>query len=318
MKNKLPPAIFFVLLAITFLLIAAHRYLHLTVPLGAGLSSFSSAVSSDPTSSLTTYVEISPPARSLNLLPDYQLVDSDNTVRLSKLSGIVFHPERQTFFAVSDKGYIFELAPDGTLIYEKEIDRKLDFEGITFSPVSGLLYIAIEGQEAILEVSPETLEAGHKIPIDLVFEGKVLLTAKGKGVEGITFVPTSDGVPKGTFYLVNQSDEFEGIDASIVFEIVIEDTVTGPVARIVRYFPLGVTDMSGIHYISNGDQLLIISDANNMMFLVSLSGEVLEVWPLPGDSQEGVTIDEDGFLYIAQDKKSQLLKFRPRNAPAPN
>jgi hypothetical protein len=53
------------------------------------------------------------------------------TISLGKLSGVVFHPQRQTLFAVSDKGHVIEFEPDGTLVQQKLVRKKDDFEGIT-------------------------------------------------------------------------------------------------------------------------------------------------------------------------------------------
>lgn len=249
----------------------------------------------------------------------YETVDNFGQAKSDKLSGIIFYPRRKTLFAVSDNGRIIELKTDGTLIQRKQIRKKADFEGITYSPATGMLYVAIEGEEIILEVNPETLEAARDIPIDRMFEGGILLSPEGNGIEGITFVPTSDGATNGSFYLVNQSDELGGTDPSIVFEVEINhaapprgaSTTNESKARIIRYFSVGVTDLSGIHYVPSSHRLLIISDANNLLLEVSLTGQVLETYPLPGKKQEGITRDEEGSLYIAQDTKEALLKFTP-------
>lgn len=256
----------------------------------------------------------------------YEMVDNFGQAKSEKLSGIVFYPQRTTLFAVSDNGRIIELKTDGTLIQKKQIRKKVedarqgaDFEGITYSPATEMLYVAIEGEETILEVNPETLEIERDIPIDRMFEGGILLSPEGDGIEGITFVPASDAATNGSFYLVNQSDELEGTDPSIVFEVEINHTApprsASPTneskARIIRYFSVGVTDLSGIHYVPSSRRLLIISDANNLLLEVSLTGQVLETYPLPGKKQEGITIDEEGSLYIAQDRKEAPLKFTP-------
>lgn len=226
-----------------------------------------------------------------------------------KLSGIVFYPKRKTLFAVSDNGRLSEIKTDGTLIQKEEIRKKADFEGVTYSPATEMLYIAVEGEEIILEVDPETLEAKRDIPIDRMFEGQVLLSPDGNGIEGITFVSAGDGATHGSFYLVNQSDELVGSDPSIVFEVEIDHTANEPKARIRRHFSVGVTDLSGIQYTPSGRRLLIISDANNLLLEVSLEGQVLETYEIPGKKQEGITVDENGFLYIAQDRDEALMKF---------
>lgn len=241
----------------------------------------------------------------------YKMVDDFGQAKSDKLSGLVFYPQRKTLFAVSDNGRIIELKTDGTVIQKKQLRKKADFEGITYNPATEMLYIAIEGEEIILEVNPETLEAERDIPIDRMFEGDILLSPEGDGIEGITFVPASDGATNGSFYLVNQSDELGGTDPSVVFEVEINHAVDEPKARITRYFSVGVTDLSGIHYVPSSRRLLIISDANNLLLEVSLTGQVIETYPLPGKKQEGITTDEEGSLYIAQDAKEAPLKFTP-------
>ena len=241
----------------------------------------------------------------------YQAVDGFDKAKSDKLSGIVFYPGRETLFAVTDNGRIIEIKTDGTFIRRKQIREKADFEGITYSPTTGMLYVAVEGEEVILEVNPETLKAERDVPIDRMFEGDVLLSPEGNGIEGITFVPASDGATNGSFYLTNQSNELGGPDPSIVFEAEIDHATGEPKARIIRYFSVGVTDLSGIHYVPASGHLLIISDSNNLLLEVSLAGQVLKTHPLPGKKQEGITMDGDGFLYIAQDDKEAPLKFSP-------
>jgi uncharacterized protein YjiK len=239
----------------------------------------------------------------------YRAVDDFGKAKSDKLSGIVFHPGRETLFAVIDNGRIIEIKTDGTFIRRKQVREKADFEGITYSPTTDMLYVAIEGEEVILEVDPETLEAERDVPIDRMFEGDVLLSPEGNGIEGITFVPASGGATNGSFYLVNQSKELRGRDPSIVFEAEIDRATNKPQARITRYFSVGVTDLSGIHYAPSSGRLFIISDSNDLLLEVSLTGQVLETYPLPGKKQEGITIDGDGFLYIGQDAKEAPLKF---------
>lgn len=241
----------------------------------------------------------------------YKQVDSFGEVKAGRLSGVVSYPPRRTVFAVSDEGRIIEIETDGSLIQKKQLRKKADFEGITYSPATEMLYIAIEGDEVILEVNPETLEIVRDIPIDRAFEGSVLLAPEGCGIEGITFVPSSKSTTDGTFYLVNQSHELEGTDSSIIFEVDVSNVAGKPIARILRYFSVGVTDLSGIYYVPAHRHLFVISDTNDVLLVVSLSGQILDIYSLPGKKQEGITLDEDNFLYIAEDAKNTLLKFKP-------
>ncbi len=244
----------------------------------------------------------------------YEKVGDLGETKSDKFSGIVFYPPRETILAVTDNGQIIEIKTDGSFIRRKLVRSKADFEGITYSPATEMLYVAVEGEEVILEVNPESLEAVRDLPIDRMFGGDVLLSPEGNGIEGITFVPASESPANGSFYLVNQSDELAGPDPSIVIEVEIDHAASEPQARIIRFFSVGVTDLSGIQYAPSSHRLLIVSDGNNLLLEVDLTGQVLETYPLPGKKQEGVTVDGDGFLYIAQDDDTALLKFTPLDA----
>jgi hypothetical protein len=249
-------------------------------------------------------VDIGPQASSYELVADFAGEESD------KLSDIVFYPPRETLFAVRDNGQIVEIKSDGSLIREQEIREDADFEGITYNPDTGLLYVVVEGEEIILEINPETLGVTQIFLIDRSFEGKLLLSPDGDGIEGIAYVPATTETGKGSFYLVNQADQLTGNDSSIVIEVEIRPGTTHPRAEIVRYFSVGTTDLSGITYIPFNRSLLITSDTHDLLLETSLDGEIQNTFPLPGKHQEGIAIDGEGSLYIAQDTNKPPLKLK--------
>jgi uncharacterized protein YjiK len=63
-------------------------------------------------------------------------------------------------------------------------------------------------------------------------------------------------------------------------------------------------------YVVEQNTLKAISDQANLLIELTRDGQVLAVYPLPGNEQEGVTIDSNGFLYIAQDSGG-IIKFQP-------
>ncbi|MDY7030114.1 MAG: hypothetical protein SVR04_17645, partial [Spirochaetota bacterium] len=54
-----------------------------------------------------------------------------------------------------------------------------------------------------------------------------------------------------------------------------------------------------------------LSDAENVIFEMERDGGVLGARPLPGRDQEGITVDDDGNLYIAQDS-GEIIKYTPK------
>jgi hypothetical protein len=79
----------------------------------------------------------------------YEEIDDFGQTKSDKFSGVVFYPQRETLLAVTDNGQIVEIKTDGTFIRRKLVRDKADFEGITYSPITEMLYVAIEGEEVI-------------------------------------------------------------------------------------------------------------------------------------------------------------------------
>lgn len=235
-------------------------------------------------------------------------IDKNN---FNEPSGIVYHSGRGTLFVVGDEGDICEITTEGVLVKEKLSGRyahqaqRPDYEGVTYDPSSGLLYVAVEGQERILEIDPETFETKRSFVIERSFKGKLLMKEGGQGIEAITFVADSEHPEGGIFYIANQSfslDDQHDISAVLVLELPLrsseQDDTRG---KILRWFSLGVIDLSALHYDEANDRLYVISDATNSLWEVTRRGNVIRGYSFPGDNQEGIAVDPEGYVCIAQD-----------------
>lgn len=234
----------------------------------------------------------------------YQWVGNIDQVNFEDPSGIVFHSGRETLFVVGNRGDICEIQRDGTLVKQERI-RDADFEGITYDPSTGLLYIAIEGEEKIIEVDPADFRVLREFTIERTFRGSTVLKAGGNGIEAITFVPNSNHPEGGTFYITNQGFDLDNKeDPSALFEIEVplrSGTSEKGAAKIVKYVSFDVVDLSGLCYEKKSNHIYVISGVANTLFEITRDGKILKTCTLPGDNQEGIAEDESGFLYIAQD-----------------
>ncbi len=214
-------------------------------------------------------------------------------------SGICFHPIRKTLFVVSDEGEIAEIKTDGTPVFNLKIPG--DLEGITVNPQSGLLYIVKEGDDVILEFDPDKREVRRIFPINREFQGNPNFLQKQKGydngVECIAFVSDKDHPEGGTFYAGNQWDP------PCIVEILVplrsSQTETAE-ARIIRVLPFKMDDPAGMYYDSKTGLLNVVSDADNILVEITLEGKLVREYAFPGDNQEGLAKDDEGYLYIAQ------------------
>ena len=250
----------------------------------------------------------------LDVLFPYEWVGNIDKIKFREPSGIVYHPARRTLFVVSDEGELCEIHTDGRLVKHKRI-RKGDFEGVTVDPATGRVYIAVEGEERILEIDPDTFDVLREFTIERTFKGRTVLKSGGQGIEAITFVPDPNHAEGGTFFAANQSFSLtDAAEPSALFEIGVPlRTASGPKAqaKILRMMPLPVIDLAGLHYDASRDRLYVVSDSHNAFLEVSRDGQLLAAYAFPGRAQEGITVDPDGFVYIAQDSGG-IVKIRWR------
>lgn len=227
-----------------------------------------------------------------------------NEPTFNEPSGIVFHPGRGTLFMVGDEGDVGEMKTDGTGLRQVHV-RAADFEGITVNPATGLLYVAIEGEERILEVDPESFAVLRECAIPRQFRGLELLAPGGQGLEGIAFVPDAKHPEGGTFFVANQGfADSPKNDPSVVLEVVAPlKTGVGKelTATILRDIYPGVPDIGDLCYDPARQRLYLVSDTTNTFWEMNLKGELLRGYAFPGNDQEGITVDPQGFVYVAQD-----------------
>ena len=234
--------------------------------------------------------------------------------QIAEPSGITFHAIRKTVFVVSDEGELHEMRTDGRPVRSQSL-KQTDLEGITVNPSTGLLYAVVEGDDAILEISPQTFEITRRFGINRGFEGRELLRKGGMGLEAITFVPNASHPEGGTFWVGNQSFSLKpNREPSIVCEVVVPLSSTDPTppeGKIISFFPLSIIDISGLAYDSARHCLIVVSDTTNLLVEVTRDGTVLRQHLLPGNDQEGITLDREGFMYIAQEN-GEVIKIEDR------
>ena len=211
---------------------------------------------------------------------------------------------------MSDEGHVAEFTPEGGLVKRRALaaeDSRVgggDFEGITYNPATGLVYVAIEGRERILEVSPDDFSLLRVFDVERSFGGRLLLKPGGQGIEAMEFIPDSTDPDGGIFYLANQAFDLEDQeDPSVILRVRVplRDSADGDSARIESVFYPGIIDIAGFHYDPESGHLLALSDATNSLHEFTLDGQLVRGWSFPGVNQEGVTTDGNGTWFIAQD-----------------
>jgi len=229
-------------------------------------------------------------------------------------SGIVYHPGRKTLFVVSDEGHVAEIKTDGTPVRKRMRKERADYEGITVDPTTNLLYVAVEGEDKILELDPGTLLTKREFDLERTFEGRKVLKPGGDGIEAIEFVPKDKHPEGGTFYVANQGWSVKATeDVSAVLEVELPIRTAKPGAplkgKILRMFSVGTIDLSALHYDARRERLYVVSDSADTLFEVTRTGKVMAAYAFPGRDQEGITVDPDDYVYVAQDSGG-IIKYK--------
>lgn len=253
----------------------------------------------------------SPPRDPAKIALPYEWVGDIDQMDFREPSGIAYHPDRGTLFVVGDEGGIAEIGLDGTPVQQSILQKGADLEGLAVVPETGLLYVAVEGEEKILEVSPVDLGLRRQWQVPRSAQGEELFKPGGNGLEGICFVPEAGHPHGGTFFVANQSFSMEpGDERSLIVRVEVPLHAEGGKVHVLDWFCPGVIDVSALHYDPSGRSLYAVSDATNLLQKMDLDGRCQRVWSLTGCNQEGLTVDPEGMICIAQDSGG-VIKIRP-------
>lgn len=220
--------------------------------------------------------------------------------KIPEASGIVYSHKSDTLFVVNDEGKIYELTTKGKILKKSNLG-KYDFEGITIDEKNSLLILAIEGEEKILVISQNDFKIKHKIKIKRKFNKINVLKKDSKnGIEGIVLI-------KDKLYISNQSkNRYPKADSSVI--VILDYNLSKKKLKIKDILDHKQSDISGLTFYKN--RLFMISDSNNLVIFYDIKKDkIIKKYKLNKKySQEGLTFDNKGNLYIADDK-GRVLKI---------
>ncbi len=227
-------------------------------------------------------------------------LDSD---KFREPSGICYSTKLNTLFVVGDQGHVAQYSLDGTQLNHRFVGE-YDFEGITIDDERGRLYLAVEGEEKVLQLDPESLRVTRRFEIERDYQGQTVMAEGGQGIEGITFVPRKTRGQADTLIVSNQSfTRAPGSDGSalITLQLPLEGDRSTKRLPVIRYEPMRVIDIAALHFDVQTGILFYGSDAESTLFRRMPNGDE-HSWRLPSSAQEGIAFDHQGSFYLARDR----------------
>jgi uncharacterized protein YjiK len=189
-----------------------------------------------------------------------------------------------------------------------------DFEGITYDAENDLLYIAVEGVDNLLVIDRNYTVVDER-NIDREDEdGDLILEKDNKnGIEAITFADDR-------LYIANQSYTFlPEPDASVLIALDLSDSEKVLLKKVMSLKPY--TDIAGLAYykdriymVSDDEKLLLVYDPVKMEVEDAIALERFDP-VLDEMAIEGVTFDNDGYIYFAYDDVDDggIFRYRFKN-----
>lgn len=214
------------------------------------------------------------------VIRDYDFYEVD----VKELSGLCMDPDGTFMFACGDKGVVKSLSFSGESSEVRTYSS--DMEGISVNPVSGDIYLAIEGTQEI-----HCLEAPDYKEQSVLFKVHDAATYDNSGLEAVEYY-------KDDILLVGSQKGANlwqyRLDGTMVSNISLSDFAS---------------EVAGLCYDDKTGNLWVVDSKKAKIFVCSVTGELYATYDIPYvDNAESICIDRDrNCVWVGSDEDSSKL-----------
>ena len=203
-------------------------------------------------------------------------------------SGISYCQNSDTLVVANDEGSFYELSTSGKILTQHQLGN-YDLEGVVCNNKSFMF--AVEGG-SLLKVKRQSLEKK-----EFKIKGKGFKLTKKHGIEGICKI-------NNNYYVTIQSKK--NTKEAKLLKLKIGSTYA-KVSKIIKH---NIIDSAGLEW--HNKKLYIVSDKKDKLYIYDLKKErILKKIKLSKYAQEGITFDNNGNVYFADDDGA-VLKYRTK------
>jgi uncharacterized protein YjiK len=219
-------------------------------------------------------------------------------------SGVAYHAASGRLYVVGDEGTLAELRGDGSVVWLQQGLGNL--EDVAVHTPSGQLVLLSEKSSRLFLYDP----ARRAVLKQWHLDRKALLGQAGgaanQGFEGLAFRAEPGRPGGGTFFLTHQ--DRPSLLLEIAFDPARPAGSLGRESLIARHTLGRYTDLSAVSYSGALDRLLVSADSRNRLLVARTDGTLEASVFLPGAQQEGLALDGEGRLWVADDR-GVILRF---------
>lgn len=205
---------------------------------------------------------------------------------IPEASGISYCQNSNTLVVANDEGSYYEINPEGAILTHHKLG-KYDLEGVVCE-AENFIFALEDG--AVLVVS----RANSRVT-ELPLKGKEMPKINKKsGIEGIAKIGDE-------YYLTIQSEKEKDAQFMVV-------ELGKKYAKVKEVIDHGIIDSAGMEYRNN--KLYIVSDTKDTLYVYDLKNQtILEKIKLSKFAQEGITFDNSGNVFFADDEGA-ILRYK--------
>jgi uncharacterized protein YjiK len=220
-------------------------------------------------------------------------------VGLREASGITWHPSRRRFFAVGDRGALVEVAPAGDITARHHVGGNL--EDVTVHGPSGRLVLLAEKKGELVVWDPVAAAETARFALDMAGLLGREPADRNQGFEGIVFQPEAGRPGGGVFHVVHQRKPARLV--TLAFDPTGPVRTLGAADVLARHALKPYEDLTAVAWSHTLGRLLVIAESDDRLLVVSPDGTVDADLPLPGEQQEGLVLDPEGALWVADERR---------------
>jgi uncharacterized protein YjiK len=220
-------------------------------------------------------------------------------------SGVVFHPGRGHLFVVGDEGTLAELDANGARIDVRGVQGNLEDVAV-YAPSGDLVLLSEMSSELIL-YDPVARQEKKRWKMDTAAILGQEPGDRNQGFEGIAFRADRKRRGGGLFYLAHQRTP-----AMVVALVWDPSSPPGPLgadAVLARWSLEPHEDLTAVTYVPSIDRILVLTDKSDRIMILTSTGTIESEVEVPGEQQEGLTVDGKGDVWLADDKDKSLLRL---------
>ena len=221
-------------------------------------------------------------------------------------SGVAYYPRRGHLFVVGDEGTLGELDGDGKRLDVREV--RGDLEDVTVYTPTGDLVLLAETQAELILYDPVAHQEKKRWKMDTAAILDEVPGDKNEGFEGIAFRPERGRKGGGLFYLAHQRTPATVV--TLAFDPASPPGRLGAEAVVARWPLAPHEDLTAVNYVPSIDRVLVLCDKSDRILILAADGTIESEVQVPGESQEGLTIDDKGDVWLAEDRAKALLRLR--------